>query len=382
MPDLKKRRRSKLSETLVQQDLERSLLHGIACEWESAWLGLDPDKQQLLRKPTFAIKDMKNQWGNWSAEKRQIAISRHLVHDYGWDSVRDVLLHEMAHQIAHELFGASTQTPHGPAFQQACELLRIHPIASADYLPLQDRLMNDHFSVYDKRMLRIKKLLALAESKNRFEAEAAMRKAHELIARHNIELNRHADERQYLSIFIGSPALRHPREDYHLANLLQDFYFVCGIWVPAYVLEKHKMGRVLEISGTAHNLKMAEYVHDFIRTFIEARWRDYNRNKGLNRYRKTDFAVGIIEGFRDKLETHINRKKAPHNILALIQKSDPQLGKYVRFRYPYTASIQKAAPRRNARVLKDGQKVGRQLIIAKGVCDRKTAKPPMIEGPS
>ncbi|MGD8654208.1 MAG: hypothetical protein PVF72_12110, partial [Desulfobacterales bacterium] len=82
MPDLKKRRRSKLSETLVQQDLERSLLHGIACEWESAWLGLDPDKQQLLRKPTFAIKDMKNQWGNWSAEKRQIAISRHLVHDY------------------------------------------------------------------------------------------------------------------------------------------------------------------------------------------------------------------------------------------------------------------------------------------------------------
>ncbi|MGD9004926.1 MAG: SprT-like domain-containing protein, partial [Desulfobacterales bacterium] len=132
MPDLKKRRRSKLSETLVQQDLERSLLHGIACEWESAWLGLDPDKQQLLRKPTFAIKDMKNQWGNWSAEKRQIAISRHLVHDYSWDSVRDVLLHEMAHQIAHELFGASTQTPHGPAFQQACELLRIHPIASAD----------------------------------------------------------------------------------------------------------------------------------------------------------------------------------------------------------------------------------------------------------
>ncbi|MGD9199771.1 MAG: DUF2786 domain-containing protein, partial [Desulfobacterales bacterium] len=143
-----------------------------------------------------------------------------------------------------------------------------------------------------------------------------------------------------------------------------------------------KMGRVLEISGTAHNLKMAEYVHDFMRTFIEARWRDYNRNKGLNRYRKTDFAVGIIEGFRDKLETHINRKKAPHNTLALIQKSDPQLGKYVRFRYPYTASIQKAAPRRNARVLKDGQKVGRQLIIAKGVCDRKTAKPPMIEGPS
>jgi hypothetical protein len=127
---------------------------------------------------------------------------------------------------------------------------------------------------------------------------------------------------------------------------------------------------------------MAEYVYAFIRTFIEAQWRDYNRNKGLNRYRKTDFAVGIIEGFRDKLESHINREKTSQTILALIQQSDPQLENYVRFRYPYTASIQKAASRQNARVIKDGQKLGQQLIIAKGVCERKTAKPPMIEGPS
>jgi hypothetical protein len=91
-----------------------------------------------------------------------------------------------------------------------------------------------------------------------------MTKAHELIARHNIELNRHEDRRQFISIFIGSPALRHPREDYHLANLLQDYYFISGIWVSAYVIKKAKMGRVLEISGTMQNLKIAEYVHDFI----------------------------------------------------------------------------------------------------------------------
>jgi hypothetical protein len=380
MPDINTRKRAKFRKIQARQDLEHGILHGIACEWETAWLGLDPDKQQLLRRPTFVIQDMKNQWGNWSAEKRQIAISRHLVLDYDWDSVRDVLLHEMAHQIAHELLGASGQTPHGPAFQQACKLLRIHPTASADYLPLQDRLMNDHSSVSDKRMLRIKKLLALAESKNRFEAEAAMTKAHELIARHNIELSNRTDERHFLSIFIGSPALRHPREDYHLANLLQDFYFVCGIWVPAFVLEKQKMGRVLEISGTAHNLKMADYVHDFIRAFIDAQWVTYNQDKRLNRYRKTDFAVGIIEGFRNKLESNINPKKASPNLLALIQKKDPRLDKYYQFRYPHTASIQRAASRRDARVLKDGQKVGQKLIIAKGISEQRTDRSRMIEG--
>lgn len=371
MPDLKKRMRTISINSQARQELEHGILHGIACEWETARLGLNPDQRRLIRRPTFAIKNLKSQWGNWSRQKRQIVLSRQLVLNYSWDSIREVLLHEMAHQIADELFCASTQTPHGPAFQQACELLRIHPAASADYQPLHDRLMIDHTSIYDRRMQRIRKLLALAESKNRFEAEAAMTKAHELIARHNIELNPHRDRRQFLSIFLGSPALRHPREDYHLASLLQDFYFVCGIWVPAYVIKKQKMGRVLEISGTASNLKMADYVHDFIRTFIESQWITYNRKKNLNRYRKTDFAVGIIEGFRHKLESNINHKKAPKNILTLIQKKDPQLEKYCRYRYPHTASIQRTAARQDVRVLKDGKKVGQQLIIAKGVCERK-----------
>jgi hypothetical protein len=378
MPDLKKKTHAKLTKIQAQQDLEQGILHGIACEWEATRLCLEPDKQPLVRKPTFALADLKSQWGNWSPAKRQITISRQLALNYPWDSIREVLLHEMAHQIANELFNASTRAPHGSAFRQACKLLRIDPAASADYQPLHDRFMNDHSSVYDKRMLRIKKLLALAESKNRFEAEAAMTKAHELIARHNIELDDHADGRQFLSIFIGSPALRHPREDYHLANLLQDFYFVYGIWVPAYVLHKGKMGRVLEISGTAHNLSMADYVHDFIRTFIESQWQSYNRNKGLNRYRKTDFAVGIIEGFRNKLESNINHSKTSPDLRALIRKKDPQLQKYYQFRYPHTASIQRVVSRQDARVLMDGKKVGQKLVIARGVCERKVGKPRLI----
>jgi len=378
MPDLKRKKRIRSIKNTAQQDLERAILHGIACEWETARLCLEPDKQPLIRKPTFALADLKSQWANWSGDKRQITISRQLVLNYPWDSIRDVLLHEMAHQIATELFNGFTQPPHGSAFRQACELLRIDPAASGEYQPLHDRLMIDHSSIYDKRMLRIKKLLALAESKNRFEAEAAMTKAHELIARYNIELNHHEEERQFLSIFLGSPALRHPREDYHLANLLQDFYFVWGIWVPAYVLHKGKMGRVLEISGRAQNLKMADYVHDFIRTFIEAQWSAYNQDRSLNRYRKTDFVVGIIAGFRDKLESNVNCRKTSPNLLALIREKDPQLKKYYQFRYPHTASIQRAGSRQDARVLKDGKKVGQKLIIAQGISERKTGKPRLI----
>jgi hypothetical protein len=207
-----------------------------------------------------------------------------------------------------------------------------------------------------------------------------MTKAHELITRHNIELNRQEEERQFLSIFLGSPALRHPREDYHLANLLQDYYFVTGIWVPAYVIEKQKMGRVLEISGTAQNLKIADYVHGFIVQFIDAQWQKYNHEKKLNRYRKTDFAVGIIQGFHNKLELNAAKKKSEKGILALIQKADPQLQKYFKFRYPHTASVKKTASQQDSRVLNDGKKLGKKLVIARGINQRNTTKPRLITG--
>jgi hypothetical protein len=272
--------------------------------------------------------------------------------------------------------------PHGKAFKRACQLLHIDAAASAHYAPLQDRLLQDTSNAHDRRMLRVKKLLALAESKNRFEAEAAMTKAHELIARHNIEISRLENRHQFLSIFIGSPALRHPCEDYHLANLLQDFYFVRGIWVTAYVIEKQKMGRVLEISGTAQNLKIADYVHGFIARFIDAQWFKYNYNKKLNRFRKTDFAVGIIEGFRSKLELNVVRMKTKKDIFALIRKGDPQLKDYFKFKYPHTASVSKAASRQDARVLNDGKKLGKKLVIARGISERKDGKPRLITGTS
>ncbi len=378
MPSLNKQNSAKSSQINAQQDLERRILHGMVCEWEAAWLSLDPDKQPQIRKPTFAIKNFKNQWGCWSPEKREISLSRQLVLNYPWDSIRDVLLHEMAHQIAHELLGASDQTPHGAAFNQACKLLHVDSAASANYVPLQDRLLQLTANAHDRHMLRVKKLLALAESKNRFEAEAAMAKAHELIARHNIELTQLDEKRRFLSVFLGSPALRHALEEYQLANLLQDYYFVSAIWVPAYVIQKGKMGRVLEISGTAHNLKIAAYVFDFIRTFIDAQWLNYNRNRDLNRYRKTDFAVGIIEGFSSKLASNMVKDEAPQELLALIQRGDPLLKKYFKFRYPHTASVQKSASQQNRSVLNDGKKLGQKLVIAKGICERKTGKRHLI----
>jgi hypothetical protein len=208
--------------------------------------------------------------------------------------------------------------------------------------------------------------MALAQSKNQHEAEAAMTKAHELISKYNVDLLARDDNRCFVSVFAGSPALRHFREDYCLSNLLQQYYFVYGIWVPAYVMEKGKMGRVLELSGTAQNIRIARYVHDFIRHFIDSRWDEYNKGKGHNRYRKTDFAVGVIEGFRLKLSNQAKKTDAMDK-WGLMKVQDPLLQEHVHYRYPHTSNVRGRAIRKDKHIHKDGKDIGRHLVIHKGI---------------
>ena len=358
----------------LQEELERRILQGLSCEWEEArWVLGSPDRERL-RKPLFRLKDMNGRWGYWSQEKNEICLSRNLVLNHSWDAVREILLHEMAHQFAEQVVGATNEPPHGPTFKRSCFVLRANPRASGNCRPLDEQISHDFAGPEDKIMIRIKKLMALAQSRNQHEAEAAMAKAHELVAKYNVDLLARNQNRHFVSVFVGSPALRHFREDYHLSSLLQDFYFIHGIWVPAYVMEKGKMGRVLEISGTLQNVGMASYVHDFVRQFMDSRWNEYNKDKGLNRYRKTDFAVGIINGFRSKLKSQTEQRNKKKGKFSLIKIQDPLLKKHMDYKYPRTASVRAKALRKDRHVLKDGVNEGKKLVIFQGITEKGTKK--------
>ena len=368
-------------QTDLQEKLEHRILHGISCEWEAALWVLNSEHRRRMIKPFFSLKNLTKTWGLWSVEKKEISLSRHLVLNHPWDAVREVLVHEMAHQFAHQVLDAENEPPHGPSFLKACDLLRANPKASGNFPLLHDRVFQGATNDADKMLIRIQKLLALAKSRNRHEAEAAMMKAHSLIAKYNIDLLAIEENRRFISMFLGEPALRHFRDAYHLANLIQEFYFVQGIWVPVYVADKGKMGRVLEISGTRQNLAMASYVYNFMKRFIKTQWQAYNSENGLNHHRKTDFAVGIIEGFREKLTTQKQSQKRPGRKFDLMTVSDPLLKKYMIRKYPYTRSFQRTASNQDEAVHNDGRKVGKKLIIHKGIVEKKTGKKRLIQAP-
>ena len=353
--------------------LERSILHGLACEWECASWGLAEIYRNRLKKPLFRLETLTSRLGYWSETHGEIVLGRDLVLNHPWDSVREVLHHEMAHQLAGQaLYPNPAEPPHGPTFQEACRLLRANPKASGRYETLHERLARDTLNAEDRILLRVQKLMALAGSHNRHEAEAAMFKAHELMRKHHIDQLTRKTQRDFVSIFIGAPALRHFRESYELAFLLQEFYFVQGLWVPAYVVEKEKMGRVLEISGTLRNVRIAGYVYDYVCRFIDCEWDSYRRQNRITRgrCRKTDFAVGVVRGFKSKLASRQNGESQAATSHALVELKDCRLDAYMRYRYPSVRKIHKNPVRREMSVLEDGIRRGERLVIAEGITDK------------
>ena len=365
----------------MQHDLERRILYGLAQEWELALWVLPARQRALLKKPFFSLRDLKATWGSWSGVRREICLNRQLPLYHSWDSVREVLLHEMAHQFAEEVMGAHAESAHGPGFKEACKLLRANPRASGNGSPLDKRLAGPDGDAADPVIRRARKLMALAQSRNTFEAEAAMAKCHALLSKYQRRWMGEDREAPYVSAFVGRPALRHPKEDYILARLIQEFYFIQGIWVPAFVLAKNKTGRVLEISGRAENVRMARYVFDFVKNHIQVQWTVYKKERKLKGRLRAAFAAGLVKGFHDKL-TRQKRPVRGHAPMALIPHDDPLLRKYMAYRYPRVRRTMKPGAYRDERVWNDGKVLGENLILAKGIEEKaKTVSALLRKGP-
>jgi len=89
--------------------------------------------------------------------------------------------------------------------------------------------------------------------------------------------------------------------------------------------------------------------------------------------------VGIIEGFRTKLESQKSKKKLPGDKFALTRIEDPILKEYITYKYPYTASFRRKASHQDANILNDGIQIGRKLIISRGITEKGNKNKFLIE---
>jgi hypothetical protein len=168
-----------------------------------------------------------------------------------------------------------------------------------------------------------------------------------------------------VTVFAAEPALRHGRDEYLLASLVTGAWDVYGIWVPAWVRGRGRMGTALELSGEPGQVRLAGYAHEFVRRHIAAEWGRYNRGRRLGARRRTDFASGVIEGFRGKLEREGKSPSAGEAVVPTGQ--DPRFSRYLAARYPRRTTIRRGAGRVDPRVHRDGVRAGERLVIREGL---------------
>ena len=312
-----------------------------------------------LKIPQFELVISRARLGRWVEETRTIELSRPLVLEQAWGVVVEVLKHEMAHQYVGEILGERGESAHGPRFRAVCEKLGIDAAASGMPIPNPGAGHTEHGKIAE----RIARLLALAESPNVHEAEAAMAAAQRLLLKHNIELGQARAAQGYAWKHLGTPTGRTTEAERVLSLILGKHFFVEAIWVPVYRPSLGKRGSVLEICGSPESIAIAEYVHGYLVQTAARLWDEHKAEQRIrsNRDRRT-FLAGVMSGMSEKLNNEARKSEKG----GLIWVADGDLEGFFRRRHPYVRHVRYAGQRRTD-AYAHGREAGQKIVIHKGV---------------
>lgn len=313
--------------------------------------------RETLTTPRMALVESTTRLGRWVPDARTIEIARPFVLGEPWGVVIEVLKHEMAHQYMSERRPDVTEESHGPVFRALCDKLGIDGRAAGK----PEIVAQDEDRIGEK----IARLLALAESPNVHEAEAAMLAAQRLLLRHNVDLSSARASRGHAFRHLGKPTGRVNEAERVLSLILAKHFFVECIWVPVYRPLEGKRGSVLEVCGSRENLEIAEYIHSYLLHTAERLWSAHKEKKGLpGDADRRRYLAGVMHGMYEKL----GREQVVQEEEGLVWVKDADLHAYYRRRHPYVRHVRSSGERRT-RAYADGREAGRSIEIRRGIKD-------------
>ncbi|MSS72592.1 MAG: DUF2786 domain-containing protein [Candidatus Latescibacteria bacterium] len=317
-----------------------------------------------LQRPLIQIGRSVKELGSWDGARRLLTLSEGHIWQHPWPSVLETLRHEMAHQYVQEVLQVRDEPPHGPAFRQACERLRCSPCPRA--LPGRLAGADTPQTEEDRTLLKVKKLMALADSPNQNEAQAAMNKAHSLLLKYNLDAVDLDRERQFSTRCLGEVKGRWAPYEYRLASILNEFFFVLVFAAQSYDARKNRSGKMLQIYGAPENLNMAEYVYAYLTGLLDALWVQYRAQAPPRMLRgRQQYFAGVLTGFYQKLRGQAQDLQEQH---ALVWKGDSRLKAYFKHHNPRTITRYSRGARQT-RVYQDGILKGRQITIRQPLQD-------------
>jgi hypothetical protein len=178
----------------------------------------------------------------------------------------------------------------------------------------------------DLLVLKIQKLLSLANSDNEHEAKLAAEKAQELLVKHNLELQEVQNKNfEYIEVRTTTePYLRWHQP--FVIDILQGFFFVKVILYSRLVDHtedgRRKFNKEIVLLGTRTNAKIAHYIFDYLSIVYQRLWLEYKRENCLGEKSRKSFYKGLTHGLASKLRS-IRQKVQDQKGLVLV--ADPIL---------------------------------------------------------
>jgi predicted SprT family Zn-dependent metalloprotease len=331
-------------------------------ELRKSWERINRDTfGRSLKPPQLESHGGKTKLGQWNGTLRVISLSESLLREESWLRVEAVLKHEMLHQFIHETMGGQDLPPHGQMFQSLRQKFGIEEYEEVG-------LGTQASSNLESPILsKVRKLLALAQSDQIHEAEAAVSKANALILKWNLDQTELKEKRHHEVRHLGKPGrmLLHLKM---LGTLVRDFFFVETIWVMTYDAKKKKHGRVLEIIGLPENVELAAYAYDFILNVGEFQFKLHKKDKG--RGHRQNFLYGLVCGFYEKCE----EERASQSEKGLVWTGEPWLNELMKNRHPRTRSVASSRSKLDPDSFNAGKEQGKKLVLRKGVNGNQSEK--------
>ena len=356
--------------TFVDSTLQRAWIRELRNFYD---LFNDQYVANTLQPPLLKLGESDTKLGEWDPQRRVITISVRHILEHPWESVLDTLRHEMAHQYVHEVLTLPHAKPHGPAFEKACELLRCTAGARAVEGALGTLASSSEER--DRMLLRVKELLALAQSPNEHEAANAMRMANRYLLKYNLDLLEVENDRNYLTRYLGRCSGRVQEYEYTLGHILQQHFFVLVVWTFSYRPDKNSRGRILEVSGTEENVQIACYVYDYVRAVGEKLWKEHRLAYPGARGTRLQYLAGLVNGWGDKLDRgRVQLRKEQ----GLVWLGDTRLKEFFRHHHPHTRSVSRSGVSRGERY-HAGREDGESIEIRKGVGGEARSRGRLLE---
>ena len=307
----------------VRPALEAALLRELAerYRWEN---------RSALRQPAraagVALSDAATRLGRWVRATRTLELSRALVLERPWPEV---------HQRARARDGAPVRR-RGPRRPRRDRAWRDVPpgLRRARHRRACRRCTDapaESDRATDRVLERIRKLLALAGSSNQHEAELAMKQAHELMLRHNIERRRRPAS--YEVRHLGDPRSARTRVEADDRGAPRRVLLRQGDPRCRSTCRDARQARrgLRDRAARAPTSRWRAHVYAFLLATAERLWRE---NRATQRVRsgrdRLAYQSGVIRGFRDKLRG----ERVELRGTGLVWVGDADLDRFYRARHP------------------------------------------------